>query len=193
MWTVETGSLFVASCSAEEFFSFATGLTFCIYDVDSITKDVLVGQVSVSQKDLLLMNGERVASNLKVSQKLINERNSKKLSAPKLYLRVRKATPEDKAFIEKLNSVKRQKKEGDDAPTNIEKLAPIMGRFGLAKPIALIEKSGQLIQKSGEVVHKTGDIVKKRQTKVVDGVKLVGRLVHKLYRRSAFSSHGVVR
>jgi hypothetical protein len=147
VWTVDTGSLFVMSCSAEEFFTFGAGLTFCIKDFDSVSKDELVGQVSVSQSDLLEMNGERVTLDLKVPRGLLKKGKSKKLYTPKLNIRVRQAQPEDKAFIKTLNSIKRSKKEGVHASASF--VAPVKERVGMLK----------------------------RETKVVDGVTLVSQPV----------------
>ena len=45
VWTVHNGSLFMVSCSAEEFFSFSYGLVFCVKDFDLVgLKDRIVGR-----------------------------------------------------------------------------------------------------------------------------------------------------
>lgn len=146
VWTVDTGSLFIVTCPAEEFFSFASGLTFCIKDFDAVTSDEVVGQVSVSQDALLSMNGERVTLDLKIPRKFMNKKNSKKLYGPKLNLRVRKARPEDVTFMKTLHSIKRSKKKGLHASTS--SVSPKIQPTGL---------------------------VKKRKSKVVDGVTLVSQ------------------
>jgi hypothetical protein len=146
VWTVDTGSLFTVTCLAEEFFSFTSGLTFCVKDFDCASSDELVGQVSISQNDLLLMNGERMAFDLKVPRKLMNKKNSNKLYAPKLNIRVRRAKPDDMTFMKTLHCIKRSKREGVHASASF--VSPTRQRVG---------------------------ILKKRESKVSDGVVLVSK------------------
>ena len=104
----------MVSCSAEEFFSFSYGLVFCVKDFDLGVKDEVVGRVELTQEHLLSMTGERVAVELDVPQEIrdhaANDKNV--IYTPKIFLRVRKATPEDKNFIMTFNEIKRSKREG---------------------------------------------------------------------------------
>lgn len=130
VWTVDTGSLFLMECNAEDFFSYATGLRFRILDKDRVSRNDVIGNVTISQSDLLQMKGERLSFPIHLSPNLL-KKNAKNASAPKLNLRVRKAKPEDKAFIKALNAVSRKKKDGIYADASF--VAPEVERLGLLK------------------------------------------------------------
>ena len=159
VWTVHNGSLFMVSCSAEEFFSFSYGLVFCVKDYDLGKKDDLVGRVELSQEQLLSMTGERIAVELDIPQEM-RENPSRRgnsgnetIYTPKLYLRVRKATSEDKKFIMTFNEIKQSKRAGVYTNTSFNANGDLLGLF-------------------------------KRESKKVDGVKLVSRLrnIEAIYR-----------
>jgi C2 domain len=130
VWTVDTGSLFLMECPAEEFFSYATGLMFRINDLDRVGTNDVIGHVAIHQTDLLQMKGERSSFPIQVEPSLL-KKNAKKLYQPKLNLRVRKARPEDKAFIKALHSVRRSKKSGIYADASF--VAPNKQSVGLLR------------------------------------------------------------
>ncbi|KAG7337322.1 C2 domain containing protein [Nitzschia inconspicua] len=142
VWTVDTGSLFLVDCVAEEFFSYAAGLMFRIIDNDRVGINEEIGKVTIRQTDLLQMNGERLSFPIQVSPHLKKKKNVKKLYPPKLNLRVRKATPHDKTFVAALSTVKRFKRDGMYAEASF--VPPHKPRLGLLR----------------------------REVKTVDGVKL---------------------
>eukprot|EP00536_Pseudo-nitzschia_multiseries_P010292 jgi/Psemu1/319826/estExt_fgenesh1_pm.C_3080005 len=135
VWTVHSGSLFMVSCSAEEFFSFTYGLVFCVKDYDVGTKDELVGRAELTQSQLLSMTGERIAVELDVPLEVREHGPNREnfgedaIYTPKLYLRIRKATLEDKKFIMNMNSIKRAKRQGVYADKTFKANADVMGLF----------------------------------------------------------------
>jgi hypothetical protein len=129
VWTVETGSLFLVDCLAEEFFSYATGLLFRISDADHLSKNEIVGHAALSQMRLLQMNGNRTSIPIEVSPNMLQRKNATRLYAPKLNIRVRKAMDSDIEFIKQLDIVRRSKKEGIYA--NASFVAPTKHRVGL--------------------------------------------------------------
>lgn len=144
VWTVDTGSLFLVSCSAEEFFSNSSGLTFHIHDLDAVTKDDLVAFVSISQPKLLQMNGKREPFHLETAKALKKKKkNLERLYRPKLYLRVRRAKPEDRVFMEVLQSIRRSKKEGVHADHSFT--APTKERVGLLRRETKVVKGVTLV------------------------------------------------
>jgi hypothetical protein len=107
--------LFLVSCSAEEFFSFSSGLVFRIMDYDSVSRNEVVGFIAVNQVELLQMTGERVTLDLVVPEQLeekLMKRGVRNAYSPKLNIRCRRATPEDIRFVLELRKVSRSKKEG---------------------------------------------------------------------------------
>jgi hypothetical protein len=133
VWTVHNGSLFMVSCSAEEFFSFSYGLVFCVKDFDLGLKDQIVGRAELTQEQLLYMDGERVAVELDIPQEILDHPPNRinlgkdRIYSSKIYLRVRKATPEDKKFIMTFNDIKRSKREGVYTDTSFKANADWMG------------------------------------------------------------------
>ena len=126
----------MVSCSAEEFFSFSYGLVFCVKDFDLVgIKDKVVGRVELTQEQLLSMTGERIAVELDIPQEMRdhppNRVNFGKnaIYTPKLFLRVRKATPEDKKFIVTFNEIRRPKREGVYTDTSFKANADWTGLF----------------------------------------------------------------
>lgn len=109
--------MFLVSATAEEFFSFSYGLVFCVKDRD-IVKDRIVGRAELTQEQLLYMDGDRVGITLDIPAAILNHpANRAKLQDncmynPKLYLRVRKATMDDKKFIRTFNEIQKFKRQG---------------------------------------------------------------------------------
>ena len=98
-------------------------------------KGEVVGRVELTQEQLLSMTGERIAVELDVPQEMrdhpANRINFGKnaIYTPKLFLRVRKATPEDKEFIMTFNEIKRSKQEGVYTDTSFKANADWTGLF----------------------------------------------------------------
>jgi hypothetical protein len=128
VWTVGTGSLFIVSCTAEEFFTYNTGISFQILDHDSVTANDVVAECAIHQGELLQMKGERTSLELAITQKIL-DRNPNMVFRPKLHIRARKAKPKDREFIKTLHYIKRSKKEGVHADTF--SFAPDRARLGL--------------------------------------------------------------
>ena len=144
VWTVETRSLFLISCTAEMFFSHDSGLTFHIIDQDHVTKDDYVASVSISQTKLLEMDGTRESFKLDVPNRIkIKKKNVTRYYKPKLHLRVRRAGDDDIDFMQRLTSSDQSKSEGVNADQSFT--APTKERVGVLR----------------------------REVKYVDGVKLV--------------------
>lgn len=111
IWTVDTGSLFLLSTTAQEFFEASTGLTFVIKDHDKLTSNDVICRVNVEQAALLEMNGERIGLPLQ----LLESHKYKAASShfePKLFLRVRPATADDRTFMKQVFAVKNSKTRG---------------------------------------------------------------------------------
>jgi hypothetical protein len=101
-------------------------------DFDSVTKNQIVGFIAVAQAELLQMNGERVTLDLIVPEELehrLTKRGKRNIYSPKLNIRCRRATAEDKEFIKQLNNIKRSKKEG--IHENESFVAPTKNSVGL--------------------------------------------------------------
>jgi hypothetical protein len=108
IWSVDNGSLFIVSQSAEEFFSAGYGLTFIVKDYDKVTSNEEICEVSISAADLLKQTGERTSYELEI---LEAGRASTKVFRPKLNLRIRKATLDDKVFMKYLQALRSTKKK----------------------------------------------------------------------------------
>lgn len=144
VWTVDTRSLFLVSCTAEDFFGHVAGLTFHVVDQDPVSKGAVVAHVSVPHTKLLQMDGERESFRLDVTPAFKKKKkNLGRYYKPKLHLRVRSADQDDLQFMKLLTSIRCSKKEGVHADHCF--IAPQKERVGLLR----------------------------RETKVVDGVTLV--------------------
>jgi hypothetical protein len=111
-----------------------------------------VGNVAVSQTELLQMTGERVSFPILLSHDLL-QRNAKNLYTPKLNFRVRKAKPEDKHFIKSLQSIKRCKKDGIYADFSF--VAPVKTNVGLLQRDSKKVDGVTLVRDTTNVGHKT--------------------------------------
>jgi Ca2+-dependent lipid-binding protein len=130
VWTVDNGSLFIMSASAEEFFSNVSGLTFVLKDYDALSSNEVLFKLEVAQVDLLALDGERTSFNLQILQPdkfLMSSKHFK----PKLQLRVRPAENEDRRFMKQVFAIKKSKKLGIYADSSF--VAPKVERMGLLK------------------------------------------------------------
>jgi hypothetical protein len=109
IWSVDNGSLFILSYTAEELFSYAAGLTFLIKDYDGLSSNDTIGKVEVSPTNLLAMTGDRTEL---VITAMGHFKSKTRYFKPKLQLRVRKATAKDLEFLKELHAIKKSKKLG---------------------------------------------------------------------------------
>ena len=130
IWTVDNGSLFIMSTTAEEFFSYDSGLSFVIKDYDNLGSNEVIARLAVSQTDLLSMKGERKAFSLEVRSGE-NFKMATEFFGPKFYLRVRPAQKADRDFMKKFHAVKQSKKLGIYADESF--VAPKRERVGLLR------------------------------------------------------------
>jgi hypothetical protein len=144
IWTVDSGSLFILSYTAEELFSYAAGLTFLIKDYDGLSGNETIGKVEVPPTDLLAMRGDRTELNISA---MGNFKSKTHFFTPKLQLRARKATSGDLEFLKQLHAIKKSKHLGIYADQSF--VAPHSNQVRLLS----------------------------RESKTVDGVKLVSRSV----------------
>ena len=109
VWTVDTGSLFILSLTAEEFFTAGYGLTFVIKDFDSMGANDVICRKTVASTDLLKEQhyGQRIAIELRM---LHGVKGSSQHFSPKLYLRVKRATTYDKVFMKQVMKLQKSKK-----------------------------------------------------------------------------------
>jgi hypothetical protein len=142
IWTVDNGSLFILSYTAEELFSYAAGLTFMIKDYDGLSGNETIGKVEVPPTDLLAMTGDRTEL---VITAMGNFKSKTHYFKSKLQLRVRKATAKDLEFLKQLHAIKKGKKSGIYADQSF--VAPHSNQVRLLA----------------------------RESKIVDGVKLVSQ------------------
>ena len=79
------------------------------------------------------MDGERVAVELDIPQDILDHPSNRinlgkdRIYSSKIYLRVRKATPEDKRFIMTFNDIRRSKREGVYTDTSFKANADWVG------------------------------------------------------------------
>lgn len=79
------------------------------------------------------MDGERVAVELDIPQDILDHPSNRinlgkdRIYSSKIYLRVRKATPEDKRFIMTFNDIRRSKREGVYTDTSFKANADWLG------------------------------------------------------------------
>jgi len=132
VWTVDTLSLFLISCTAKDFFSHDAGLTFHIIDQDHVTKDDVVASVSIPQTKLLVMDGVRESFKLDVSPRIkIKKKNIGRYYKPKLHLRVRHADNDDVSFMKLLTTYGGSKSEGVNVDQSFT--APTKERVGVLR------------------------------------------------------------
>lgn len=109
IWAVDTGSLFILSSRARDFFG-TTGLTFILKDYDAVGANEVLGKVTIPQDTLLKARGERVEYPVQVLLESFDAKNAVRM--PKLNIRVRPANHEDFVFMKTLFAVQKNKKLG---------------------------------------------------------------------------------
>eukprot|EP00934_Nitzschia_sp_Nitz4_P005692 Nitzschia sp. Nitz4//scaffold348_size17284//6198//9518//NITZ4_008842-RA/size17284-processed-gene-0.10-mRNA-1//-1//CDS//3329548688//5682//frame0 len=130
IWTVDNGSLFLLSTTAQEFFEASAGLTFIIKDYDGITKNDVLCRTTIDQSALLAMKGERVELPLQILKEQKYKKSSEHFE-PKLYLRARPAKGSDRDFMKQVIAVKKSKSLGVYADKTF--IGPQKERVGLLK------------------------------------------------------------
>jgi hypothetical protein len=109
IWTVDNGSLFILSYTAEELFSYTAGLTFLIKDYDGLSGNETIGKVVVPPTDLLAMTGDRTEL---IIRDIHHFKSKTHYFKPQLQLRARKANTSDLEFLKQLHGIKKSKKLG---------------------------------------------------------------------------------
>lgn len=113
VWTIETDCLCLLTCTAEEFFQAALGLTFVLKDKESMTSNHIMATASIPQSKILKLTGdERVALPFHLQKAHKYGRENTSIFPPTLYIRARQATPNDRQFIQKIFEVNRKKATG---------------------------------------------------------------------------------
>jgi len=102
VFTIKHNSMFLFEPTALEFFQASRGVIFKVKDYDAVSTHDDLGQVTVSQRELLNCNGERIEYDLKQVGKDKLDVSQTFVHRPRLVLRIRKATEQDIAFIKTL-------------------------------------------------------------------------------------------